>query len=98
MKDMKTLIRNQLKPLAKDEKVSQLEERPFKCSTCSMLFKLKKTLNQHEKTHSDEKPFNCEICGKRFITKGNLDKHFKIHLKNYLNVKFVAKNLPSTTI
>ncbi|KAJ3238581.1 hypothetical protein HDU77_011481, partial [Chytriomyces hyalinus] len=38
----------------------------FECLVCSMLFKTKKELKQHDVTHQQAKPFECLTCGKAF--------------------------------
>ena len=69
--DSKTKL--QTKPFGVNEKFSESVEKPFKCTTCSMCFKLKHQLNKHPKTHSEVKSFKCNTCQKIYssASKGN---------------------------
>ena len=55
------------------------EERPFKCRTCGLRFKLRHNLKKHEESHNDERPFKCELCDKCFKRNDHLSTHMKFH-------------------
>nr|CAD7610345.1 unnamed protein product [Timema genevievae] len=74
------------------------EDRPFKCSYCSMAFKWKKNLDTHTSIHGlatdnhskdDERirkatpRVQCEVCGKYLASKWNLSVHMKRHNGNF---------------
>nr|CAD7425083.1 unnamed protein product [Timema monikensis] len=74
------------------------EDRPFKCSCCSMAFKWKKNLDTHTSIHGlgtdnhskDNERIRkatprvqCEVCGKYLASKWNLSVHMKRHNGNF---------------
>nr|CAD7397052.1 unnamed protein product [Timema poppensis] len=74
------------------------EDRPFKCSCCSMAFKWKKNLDTHTSIHElgtdnhskDNERIRkatprvqCEVCGKYLASKWNLSVHMKRHNGNF---------------
>ena len=52
------------KGLLKDTKITNTEEKPFKCDQCGLSFSKKKNLERQQKTHTGEKPFKWNQCGK----------------------------------
>ena len=52
------------------------EDQHFKCTKCKKVFKHKKNLIRHEKTHSDEK-FACPVCQVTFGQECNLKRHIE---------------------
>ena len=66
-------------------------DQPFSCIMCTMSYKIKSELIQHEMTHSDHYNYSCETCGKQFRGKVNLRKQMcghrfarLQHLRNHL--------------
>ena len=52
--------------------------RPFECDVCHKAFKLKYTLDVHQKHHCRQvDALKCQICGKGMIRKQSLAKHYK---------------------
>ena len=52
------------------------EDHHFKCTKCTKVFKYKRGLVQHEKTHTDEK-IVCPVCQVTFTHEHNLNRHIK---------------------
>ena len=52
------------------------EKHHFKCTKCPKVFKYKRGLVQHEKTHTDEK-IVCPVCQVTFTHEHNLNRHIK---------------------
>lgn len=87
--------------------VSDIETKPYNCSTCDRKFKSKRGLTQHdERLHSEkqskEKPsLECDICGRLLKTAQYLREHKRTHSTEKLficnhcgkgfNVKFHLK-------
>uniref|UniRef100_A0A0F8BVU5 Zinc finger protein 3 n=1 Tax=Larimichthys crocea TaxID=215358 RepID=A0A0F8BVU5_LARCR len=55
------------------------EEKTFKCSECSKMFRLKHELVSHQRIHTGEKPFSCEVCGKTFSHSSTRKAHMRMH-------------------
>lgn len=53
--------------------------RQFVCVQCGMSFTHKRSLYQHERTHTGERPFKCPQCCKTFSHRNNLYRHQRIH-------------------
>nr|XP_023670450.1 zinc finger protein 37-like [Paramormyrops kingsleyae] len=53
--------------------------RQFVCVQCGMSFTHKRSLYQHERTHTGERPFKCPQCCKSFSHRNNLYRHQRIH-------------------
>ncbi|XP_041458248.1 zinc finger protein 585A-like [Lytechinus variegatus] len=51
----------------------------YVCEYCRKVFKTKRSVLQHQKTHSNERPFSCGICLKTFKMKSTLMEHIEIH-------------------
>ena len=57
-------------------------ENMFTCDTCPKIFKTKKGLSQHQKTHDKKSRTYCcfqEDCEKKFYNKTSYDNHMNIH-------------------
>ncbi|XP_068112777.1 zinc finger and SCAN domain-containing protein 2-like isoform X2 [Hyperolius riggenbachi] len=54
-------------------------EKPYSCSECDKVFKIKALLVKHQRTHTGEKPFACSKCSKCFINYNSLQRHIKLH-------------------
>ncbi|XP_042277337.1 oocyte zinc finger protein XlCOF8.4-like [Thunnus maccoyii] len=57
----------------------KLNDKPFKCNSCSKDFYVYKQLKVHLRTHTAEKPFSCTVCGKTFSLKRYLTQHMITH-------------------
>lgn len=80
-KEVKNKSRNSKKIRSKGRKVKNKEENVgYKCTQCSMKFKNKLYLKQHQSIHDDETPFLCEICPEKFGRRDQLIEHTKGHL------------------
>ncbi|KAE8281076.1 hypothetical protein D5F01_LYC21658 [Larimichthys crocea] len=55
------------------------EEKTFKCSECSKMFRLKQQLILHQRVHTGEKPFRCNLCGKTFTQSSSRMVHMRVH-------------------
>ena len=56
----------------------------LKCFKCNKIFKTKKTLKYHMKTHNNDNLVVCEICGENFVSKYKLSVHIRnSHTKLY---------------
>ena len=49
------------------------------CNVCSKVLKSKKSLNNHNKTHSEENIQICKQCNKLFNKAGTLKNHVLTH-------------------
>ena len=64
---------------------------------CTMSYKIKSELIQHEMTHSDHYNYSCETCGKQFRGKVNLCGHRFArlqHLRNHLTTHSSVGTFP----
>ncbi|XP_037708041.1 zinc finger protein 271-like [Drosophila subpulchrella] len=52
----------------------------FKCLYCTIVFREKKKLEEHVKTHTCEKPYSCGQCPRTFKFKPSLRAHKRIHI------------------
>jgi uncharacterized Zn-finger protein len=60
--------------------VTHAEQRPYKCSSCDLTFKVPSTLRAHVKVvHEKILPHKCDICGKGHSRRINLAKHRQVH-------------------
>ena len=55
------------------------DERPFACAVCHMVFKRRKSLQNHTVKHR-EKTLQCDRCGQKFFYKSSLNSHKQKHL------------------
>ncbi|KXJ72825.1 hypothetical protein RP20_CCG017183 [Aedes albopictus] len=52
----------------------------YHCKTCAMVFNIKTTLDEHERTHGDAYDFHCTQCDKKFKRQKALARHIrKVH-------------------
>lgn len=69
-------------------KVVQVDQKPFKCTRCSVRFKSKKNIPRHMETQHPEQKLThleCIVCKKIYQSKGNYDAHYKKkHISEHL--------------
>lgn len=63
------------------------EERIWACPRCDKVYKCKRHLKEHEKTHFRELSC-CDICGKFFKGKRYMEQHRRSHEENYVKPEF----------
>ncbi|XP_052745424.1 zinc finger protein 271 isoform X2 [Bicyclus anynana] len=51
----------------------------FSCDICKVVFKQKKLLREHKKSHAEKATFTCKLCQYKSAYKGNLVKHMRTH-------------------
>ncbi|XP_067637928.1 zinc finger protein 493-like isoform X2 [Eurosta solidaginis] len=49
--------------------------RKYRCDICGNLFKRRRTLEVHKRSHSNAKPHKCDFCGNHFSNMSNLHSH-----------------------
>jgi len=52
----------------------------FQCVLCGRIFKKRRDVVRHLRTHTGEKPFVCQVCQRPFSLKFNLKKHMLVHM------------------
>ena len=57
------------------EKICGLSEKPLQCSVCPSMFKAKRYLVQHMKSHESPQSHQCPYCGKIYPHRGLLKHH-----------------------
>jgi KRAB domain-containing zinc finger protein len=68
-----------------------VQQRPYRCSSCDKLFKLKHQLANHLLVHSGRKPYSCEHCSKQFRQPAHLAKHVReLHQTDRRNASHVC--------
>ncbi|GFS49825.1 hypothetical protein TNIN_64151 [Trichonephila inaurata madagascariensis] len=62
---------------------SKASNSTIRCSSCNVVFKCKKNLISHIKTHKDIRDQICDYpgCGNAFRQSGQLKTHFRLHTK-----------------
>ena len=62
-------------------RVKKEETGAFNCDACGKIFKNKKYLTQHKRTHATaRKEYDCKLCDKVYTSKQSLGKHIqKVH-------------------
>ncbi|TKS86006.1 Zinc finger protein 3 [Collichthys lucidus] len=55
------------------------EDKTFKCSECSRMFRQQHQLIRHQRIHTGEKPFSCDVCGKTFSRSSTRNDHMRVH-------------------
>ena len=72
-------------------RISSSENKDYKCSICSKLYRTKGILNTHIKNvHEHLRPFKCLMCSKQFAAKAHLDVHVQtVHeqIKSFWKLK-----------
>jgi uncharacterized C2H2 Zn-finger protein len=48
---------------------------PYKCDLCDKVFRHKRSLQQHIRTHTGDKPYKCDLCDKGFNRNEYLQQH-----------------------
>ena len=64
---------------SKNDHLSSLEIKQFKCDECLKTFANKKYLSRHKKRHG-KKIHACSICPKNYAVRNDLQRHEKSHL------------------
>ena len=57
----------------------ELQERPYRCTSCTASFKKSSHLKVHQSRHNGERNFKCDICNRAFVTRSTLNAHIKTH-------------------
>ena len=78
-------------------KVHEGNKQLFKCSICDKPYGTKSGLKHHfSRVHEEKSPqHKCNTCNGYFVSKAGLNTHIEtVHeRKNYMNARFVTKNL-----
>ena len=67
------------------ENLHKASNETFPCSECGAMFKNKKTLAGHLKTHTAMKAFKCEQCDSAFTRRASLNRHIRAaHARQFI--------------
>lgn len=62
-------------------RVHKVKEKKLKCmyAGCEKMFRDKKDLDKHHRSHTGERPYPCKFCGKKFSSTHALKTHTRKH-------------------
>ena len=63
----------------KNQKSTNIVQKPFSCNFCQKRFAIQSKLKRHEIIHTDEKPFQCTNCKRCFNNSCSLKRHERLH-------------------
>ena len=73
--------------------VHKENDKPWKCTKCSMAFRLQIEIEQHMFVHRNKPAYECQVCKKFFETDGQFRKHARKYHKD-LNTRVQTRSTP----